>query len=96
MPTRLNRHAYCCLIEGDVLRLKQDMPQCPERDHIIAVLTASIEHEFPGQSGEIPEDEKEHEECFVDRQLMPIAARDCDGDSWYRCPECARFTGETE
>jgi hypothetical protein len=46
MPTRLNREAYQKLIDEDVAWLEQQ-PRTLERDHVIAVLRASVDHEYP-------------------------------------------------
>jgi len=43
---RLNKLGYQQLIDEDIAWL-ETMPRTLERDHIIAVLKASVEHEYP-------------------------------------------------
>jgi hypothetical protein len=43
---RLNKHGYEQLINEDIAWLEK-IPRTLERDHIIAVLKCSIEHEYP-------------------------------------------------
>jgi hypothetical protein len=45
---RLNKLGYQQLIDEDIAWLEK-MPRTLERDHIIVVLRASIEHEYPSR-----------------------------------------------
>jgi hypothetical protein len=51
---RLNKHGYEQLINEDIEWL-QKVPRSLERDHIIAVLKASIKHEYPEAFDLLPE-----------------------------------------
>jgi hypothetical protein len=44
----------------------------------------------------LPDDELAHGACFTDKhsKLPVIFPRPCDGDGWYRCKECAHWTGK--
>jgi hypothetical protein len=46
---RLNKEGYSQLIKEDIAWLEK-IPRTLEREHIIAVLRASIEHEYPSRS----------------------------------------------
>jgi len=46
---RLNKEGYSQLIEEDIAWLEK-IPRTLEREHIIAVLKASVEHEYPSLS----------------------------------------------
>lgn len=40
----------------------------------------------------LPEDEAAHFDCFVPVGLAYLCERrTCDGDGWYRCPDCGRY-----
>lgn len=47
MGTTLYKEEYIKLINEDIERLEKDMKQCPERDHMKAVLLDSIEKNYP-------------------------------------------------
>ena len=51
MPTTLNREAYQKLIDEDIAWLERQ-PRSLERDHVIDVLRASVEHEYPTRTAE--------------------------------------------
>lgn len=39
---------------------------------------------------------EEFEPSALEVAANPDVGRDCDGNGWYRCRECARWTGEDE
>lgn len=44
------------------------------------------------EMAQLPEDEREHYECFVPRGQAPISdIGTCPGDGWYRCRECGLY-----
>ncbi len=43
---KITREAYEKLIAEDIERLRNCMPECPEREHIILVLNNSIYHNY--------------------------------------------------
>jgi hypothetical protein len=47
MSMKLNKPGYEQLINEDIEWLEKKVPRTLERDHIVAVLKASIEHEYP-------------------------------------------------
>jgi len=62
---RLNKASYEQLINEDIAWLEK-IPRTLERDHIIAVLKASIEHEYPEIFNLEPEPCAEHGEPWCD------------------------------
>ena len=73
-----DRGTGCRLSVDDVIALAQD--------HAIT-LRASMDEEM----ARLPEDERDHYECFVlptQRRIEDIGS--CGGDGWYRCVECGK------
>lgn len=64
---RLNKLGYQQLIDEDIAWLCE-LPRTLERDHIIAVLRASVDHEYPqfGPADLKPTPCKEHGEPYCD------------------------------
>ncbi len=60
--TRLNRATYEKLIAENIARVEAAMPQCPERDHTVAILQRSAEHEY-----------RTHPETLAVEQAMAVA-----------------------
>ena len=56
---RLNKFGYQQLIDEDIAWLEK-IPRTLERDHIIAVLKASVEHEYPMHGVKDMTDEELH------------------------------------
>lgn len=70
---RLNKSGYEQLINEDIAWLEK-IPRTLERDHIIAVLKASIEHEYPSQPRFTPDD------LFPDSLCGEECSPDCTSD----------------
>jgi hypothetical protein len=41
-------------------------------------------------------DERDHEACYVSRYTERTTHRDCEGDGWYNCVDCARYLARKE
>lgn len=49
------------------------------------------------EMGRLPEDERDHYECFVPRgQARSDDIGTCPGDGWHRCQECGKFKPTSE
>lgn len=80
MSGRLTRSGYESLIVGDLAWLRA-MPDCLEQRHVIAIVAASVEHEYPSAPRR-PCPGTAHEDAEV-----PFASRPCSLDAGHggRC-----------